>query len=192
METTDEHLIIEACQQSRLEDFALLYDKYHVPIYRYVYYRTFDKETAEDLTSQTFLKALERIRTFDPQRGNFGAWLYRIARNAVIDHVRAKRPVERMDEDWDRASGENVAGDVATRMEFRRIREALDGLDPLKRDIVLLRLWDNLSYKEIAAIVGKTEGNCKVIFSRTVEGLRSRFGPQALLALLLLLSSLHP
>ncbi len=164
--------------------FTALYDKYATPIYRFTYYRTFDRQLAEDLTSQTFLKAMERIGTFRSSKGNFGAWLYQIARNTVTDHFRAARPVDVLDEESPVAASDDPKGDAANRLQFAQVRKALQGLDPLKRDIVMMRLWDGLSYKEIAAVVGKSEGNCKVIFCRTLDGLRSQLGP-AMISLLL-------
>jgi RNA polymerase sigma-70 factor (ECF subfamily) len=190
MDTTDEQSIIHSCQTQDLREFARLYDRYHEPIYRYVYFRVFDRATAEDLTSQTFLKALEKIRTYDPQRGAFGAWLYRIARNTVFDHLRALRPTSDLAEAEDLPADDDVAKRAGGRVELAKIRTALASLDPLKRDIVLLRLWDGLSYAEIAAIVGKSEGNCKVMFSRTVQGLRIKLGPALFLFLLALPHSL--
>lgn len=180
----EEAAIIDTCAQGDLSAFAALYDAYVTPIYRFAYYRTFAKELAEDLTSQTFLKAIEGIRTFDAAKGNFGAWLYRIARNVVTDHFRSVRPTEILEDDAPFASADDPHGDADKRLRFTQIRRALADLDPLKRDIVMLRLWDGLSYREIAAVVGKSEGNCKVIFSRTVDSLRSRLHPAAFLLLL--------
>src|SRR5688500_1355368 len=67
--------------------FGALYDRHFTAVYRYVYYRVRDDAEAEDLTSDVFMKALRAIRRYEPRQA-FLAWLYRIARNAVIDHVR--------------------------------------------------------------------------------------------------------
>ncbi|MEK9181005.1 MAG: sigma factor [Patescibacteria group bacterium] len=80
MENSESELII-ACQKGELENFGQLYDQYIDKIYRFIYYRTRHKETAEDLTAQTFQKALEGVCGYNAGRGRFSSWLYQIARN---------------------------------------------------------------------------------------------------------------
>lgn len=181
----DEPRLVADCQAGRLDSFDALYQHYVQPIYRFVYRRTLQRETAEDLTSITFLKALEKIRQYDPGKGPFAAWLYRIARNSITDHYRVQRDHTDIEDVWDLSSNEDVAGKVDDRMTHAKLRDALQTLPADKREIVLLRLWEGLSYREIAAIVGKSENNCKVIFSRTVAELRTTL-PKSLLLLLLL------
>ncbi|MFA6039193.1 MAG: sigma-70 family RNA polymerase sigma factor [Candidatus Peribacteraceae bacterium] len=184
LSVADEAALIHTCQQGDLEAFAPLYDAYVTPIYRYVHFRTFDKQLAEDVTSQSFLKAMEGIRTFNAHKGNFGAWLYRIARNTLTDHFRAHKPTDVIDETFDVPADDDTAKEASIDVSLAHVRKELDKLDPLKRDIILMRLWDGLSYREIAEITGKTENNCKVIFCRTLESLRSQLGPTLLFLLL--------
>ncbi len=181
----EELALIHTCQQGDLTAFTTLYDAYVTPIYRFVSYRTFDRQLAEDLTSQTFLKAMEGIRSFRADRGNFGAWLYRIARNTVTDHFRAHRSTEVLDDTFDPPADDDATKDAGEAVALRQVRKELAKLDPLKRDIVLMRLWDGLSYREIAEVTGKSENNCKVIFCRTLESLRSQFGPGMIVLLFL-------
>jgi len=180
----DEQRLIAACQAGDLSHFDPLYIAYVKQIYAFVHRRTMDRQTAEDITSVTFIKALEKIGSYSPGKGVFGAWLYRIARNTITDHYRTHRPHEDIENVWDLSSDDDIAKEASDRIEHEKLREVLRKLDPLKRDIVMMRLWEGLSYKEIAAITGKTETNCKVIFSRTVDGLRSEL-PLALFLLLL-------
>ena len=86
----DEFAIVQSCQKGSVEDFGRLYDLYIKKIYNFIYYKTHHQETAEDLVSIVFTKALKKINTFD-NSGTFSAWLYRIARNTVIDHYRTKK-----------------------------------------------------------------------------------------------------
>ncbi len=185
MQAQDISACVERCRSGDLDAFDPLYRHFVTPIYTYLLRRAMDKALAEDLTSQTFLKALERIKQYSPSKGPFVAWLYGIARNALTDHFRALRPHTAVEDAWDLSSEEDVQLDVHDRLEYRKIRDALHTLDAAKREIVLLRLWDGLSYQEIAAITGKTETNCKVIFHRTIQDLRSSI-PLALLLLILL------
>ncbi len=83
--------IIMSFKGGEAEKFGLLYDKYITKIYTYIFYQIRHKETAEDLCSQTFFKALEKINTYKMGSNNFSAWLYKIAKNNVIDHYRQKK-----------------------------------------------------------------------------------------------------
>jgi RNA polymerase sigma-70 factor (ECF subfamily) len=183
--TLDEPSAITRCQAGDLTAFDELYQTYLEPIYAYIHRRISHRETAEDLTSTTFLKALERIRTYNPDRGNFSAWIYSIARNTLTDHYRTKRESTDIDAILDLASEDDTTAGVRHFVERDKLRAALESLDPVKREIVLLRVWEGLAYKDIADIVGKSEGNCKVLFSRAVDALRKEIGPLALAILLL-------
>lgn len=178
--------LIQRCQNGDSAAFAELYDRHIRRIYDFIYYKTHHKQTAEDLTSETFLKALERIGQCDPDRP-FGPWLYTIARNTVIDHYRKARPTKDIDDIWDIASGEDIVSDSETRERVAELRELLKELPSVQRDIVILRVWQGLSYKEIAEVVGKSEDNCKVIYSRTLRSLRGNMSPALALFLLLYL-----
>jgi RNA polymerase sigma-70 factor (ECF subfamily) len=166
------------------EEFADVYDTHTEKIYRFIYYKTFRRETAEDLTSQTFLRALERIEQFDPGRGSITVWLYRIARNLVIDHFRARKSTVNIDDVWDLASSENVECDAENRMRLREIGEALGRLPAEQRDIVILRIWQDVPYREIALIMEKSEAACKMLFSRVMARLRSEVGAAVVLLVL--------
>ncbi len=164
--------------------FGDLYDAHVRQVYRYHYYRTQHRETAEDLTSLTFTKALGRIGTFDPERGTFLAWIYRIARNALVDHYRAAREAVDIDDVWDLKSDADVQKDAETRERIEKLRPYLQALPKDQREILLLRLWDDLPYADIAAITGRSEAACKMAFSRTVSRLRKDV-PASILLLLL-------
>lgn len=182
--THDESSAIAACKAGDLEAFDTLYTAHVDAIYRYLYRRTLNRMTAEDLASTTFLKALERIDGFDPSKGRFGGWVMTIAKNVLTDHFRALKPHTDIEDVWDLSSDDDVAHDLEDREAHAQLREALKQLPKDKREIVLLRVWEDLSYAEIAALTGKTEGNCKVIFSRAMKDLRTLLPLSALLFLL--------
>lgn len=175
---------IAACQADRLDQFDPLYTRHVEAVYRYLSRRTLDRAVAEDLTSITFLKALESIRSFDPSRGAFLAWLYRIARNALIDYYRSHaRRTENIETVWDLPSEDVTSRAAEQSLDAKALHAALQTLKPASREIVLLRIWEGLSYAEIAEITGKTENNCKVMFSRALSELRTHL-PSLLLLLL--------
>lgn len=153
--------------------FALLYDEYVQKIYRYVYYRTHHKETAEDLTSLIFMKAFEELQRFDVKKGSFSAWIYRIARNAVIDHYRSTRSSTPLEDVWDALRDkQDLPRDLDLQAKLKDVEAALASLPAAQREILLLRLWDGYSYKEIADMLGKGEDACKMSASRALKALR--------------------
>ncbi|MBI2984309.1 MAG: RNA polymerase sigma factor [Candidatus Kerfeldbacteria bacterium] len=170
----DELAIITACQCGQPERFAALYDAYVDRIYAFHYYRLGHQQTAEDLTSTTFLKALESITTF--HTGSFSAWLYRIARNTLIDFYRTRRPTLEFNEQFDRPAPHHPDQSVDATLAIERIQRFLRTLTDDHRELVLMRLWDQLPFAEIAAITGRSEASCKMAFSRTMAKLRAALG----------------
>ena len=167
-------------------EFGRLYETYADKIYSFIYYRTSHRETAEDLTSRTFIKAIEKINSFDQNKGQFSTWLYTIARNTVIDFYRTEKSTGDIFEMLDLAGTDNIERSVGSKLEIEKVEKYLRTLEPSQREIIVMRVWDDLSYREIAAVLGKTEGACKVMFSRTIAKLNSSL---ALLILLELISA---
>lgn len=182
----DEARIINECQNGNLKQFGLLYDAYAQKIYRFIYYKTHHTGTAEDLTSIAFMKVLEGIGSFNPNKGTFSSWLYQIARNTVTDHWRKAKPTVDIEDVWDLTDDTDIVRDVDIAMKSKQVRAAMAALQPRQREIITLRLWQDLSYKEIAEITGSTEGAAKMLFSRTVKELRETMPLAAFLSLLLL------
>lgn len=182
----EESAIIRNCRDGRLDQFALLYDEYINKIYRFIFFKTHHKETAEDLASTVFIKALENIKKYDSAKASFSVWLYSIARNTVIDHYRTGKDTVDIDGLLDLSSDElNIADKIDIDAKISEVREYLKKLTPEQREIVVLRVWEGLSYKEISAILGKSENSSKVMFSRVMSELRKEFGSIAVLLLFL-------
>ncbi len=178
----NERRIIKSCQAGNLEQFGLLYEQYVKKIYNFTYYKTTSREVAEDLTSQTFFKALNGIGRFD-DKGSFSAWLYTIARNTIIDHYRSQRPESNIEDAWDLYDDSDIENEIDVQSDLKKVKKYMTKLDPAQREIVMLRVWEDLSYKEIALITGKSEQNCRMIFSRTIAKIRQ----EALIALLIII-----
>ena len=166
--------LVERAQAGEAEAFGRLYDQYSDTVYRYIYYRVGGKATAEDLTSETFLRALRRIGTFTWQGRDFGAWLVTIARNLVADHFKSSRfrlevttgemldanEVERSPEDSVLESLSNAA-----------LLDAVRKLNPQQQECVTLRFLQGLSVAETARVMGKNEGAIKTLQYRAVRTL---------------------
>jgi len=175
---------INACQKGQLEQFAVIYDSYVKKIYDFLFYRLRHKETAEDLTSAVFMKALVKIQSYNQQKSAFNTWLYTIARNTLFDHFRSHKDQSPIDEALEHSSNQNVSKEVGLKMELQKVEQLLNKLDAEQRDLVVMRVWDGLSFKEIAEILGKTEAASKMQFGRTLKLLQAQV-PMALLYLLL-------
>ncbi|MGC0375794.1 ECF subfamily RNA polymerase sigma factor, BldN family [Streptomyces sp. SAI-229] len=166
--------LVERAQAGEAEAFGRLYDQYSDTVYRFIYYRVGGKATAEDLTSETFLRALRRIGTFTWQGRDFGAWLVTIARNLVADHFKSSRfrlevttgemldanEVERSPEDSVLESLSNAA-----------LLDAVRRLNPQQQECVTLRFLQGLSVAETARVMGKNEGAIKTLQYRAVRTL---------------------
>lgn len=171
MENND-NSIITACQNGDMERFGELYDRYIKKIYDFIYYKTHHKETAEDLTSKAFMKAVEKISSFQTDKGTFQAWMYQIARNTVIDHYRTQKLDANIDDIWDLGSHEDLERDYDTREKLKEVGQYLQTLNSEQREIVIMRVWQGLSHREIADILGKSEASVKMNYSRTIRSLR--------------------
>jgi len=172
MEQADLQTALE-CRNGNLKKFGELYEKYVDKIYSFVYYKTFHKEIAEDIVSQTFIQALEKIRTFNEKKGSFKSWLYRIARNLVIDYYRSKKTDIDIDQIWDLHAESDTARSADTNIEIKKLYEYLKILNRREREIIIMRLWDGLSYGEISRILGKSIAGCKMMFARVVAKIRA-------------------
>ncbi|MFD4830980.1 ECF subfamily RNA polymerase sigma factor, BldN family [Streptomyces uncialis] len=166
--------LVERAQSGEAEAFGRLYDQYSDTVYRYIYYRVGSKATAEDLTSETFLRALRRIGTFTWQGRDFGAWLVTIARNLVADHFKSSRfrlevtTGEMLDANEVERSPEDS---VLEALSNAALLEAVRRLNPQQQECVTLRFLQGLSVAETARVMGKNEGAIKTLQYRAVRTL---------------------
>jgi RNA polymerase sigma-70 factor (ECF subfamily) len=169
------------------EAFGRLYDLYARRIYAYLYYRLLDREAAEDLTSAVFLKALEGLAGFRPELGCFSGWIYRIARNALVDQFRSRAPTVSLDaaaDLWELPDSSSHEVEAENRDLWERLKPHLGRLSAEQREILLLRTWDGLPYAEIALVLGKSEPSCRMAYSRALALLREAMPLSLLLAFL--------
>jgi len=183
MESFEEQAI-RACQKGDLEKFGALYDKYIGKIYDFIYFRLHHQQQAEDLTSLVFLKAIEKISSYNFNKGAFSTWLYKIARNALIDHFRSTKKEQNLETVWDLSDDQDIEQDTDNQAQWKKVQTYLDKLEKEQREIILFRVWDGLSYQEIAEITGRTPAALKMAFSRAINKLRQ---DQAFALIILLL-----
>ena len=173
-------LLIEQAQAGKSEAFGELYDFYIKKIYDFVYYKTLHKNTAEDIVSEVFLRAWKNINQF--KDGSFSAWLYAIARNAVIDNYRKQQDLIDIDDCWDLSDGQDFLAKIDGGLKIEKIKQAMSELKSSDRELVIMRLWLDMSFKDIAEQLGKTEGAVKMSFGRALVSLKNKI-PLALIIL---------
>lgn len=173
MNTNIQKLISEASFGDG-KSFGELYELNVERIFRFVYLRTSHRQSAEDLTSDVFLKAAGAIKRFDSESGNFTAWLYAIARNTIIDHYRTSKSTVDLESIEVLPSLEDLSLDLNNRMLLEKVQKQLLRLPPKEREVVMLRVWDGLSHREISELLGSSESAVKVAYLRGLRKLQAK------------------
>ena len=166
-----EQEIIEAAKKD-LNHFEKLYSKYHDQIFRYVYQRMDDKDTAHDVTSQVFLKSMNSLKKFKYKGVPFSAWLFRIASNEVVQFYKDKKSERTVQIQTD-----YIQDIVANESELRReqlsiVIEEIAELPAKELELIELRYFEKRPFKEISQILNITESNAKVRIHRIVAKLK--------------------
>ena len=159
------------------EAFGILYDRYVDAVYRYVFYRVRNEAEAEDVTSDVFMRALRAMPKYEPRQA-FLAWLYRIARNAVID--RSRRHAARQQVSFEDALAHPNADQIVNPdagllagSDASVVRTAMEQLTPLQQEILVLRYVEGYDTKTISKLVGKRDGTIRGIEFRALSALRA-------------------
>jgi RNA polymerase sigma-70 factor (ECF subfamily) len=172
--------LVAAAQGGDPDAFGALFDRYYVPVYRFVAARVGRPSDAEDLAQHVFVKALEALPRFEARGVPFGGWLFRLARNVVIDHVRTRREHATLDLVAERTAEEAGPDDLAVlRQEMDSVAHALRRLTPEQREAIELRFFAGLSAKEAAVAMGRQEGTVRGLQFRAIAALRRDLGIQA-------------
>jgi RNA polymerase sigma-70 factor (ECF subfamily) len=181
----DETALINLYKSWDSQAFWTIYDKYIDKVYDFIYFKTYDKFIAEDLTSDTFFKVLKWLKNFNTKKDNTNlkAWILKIAYNNVIDYYRTKKEEIWLDDIIEKWFENNIWEEIDNKTKLKEVLEYLNWLEQLHREILVMRIWDNLSYDEISKITWKTQDNCKKIVSRTLSKVNSNI---TLLLLLLI------
>jgi RNA polymerase sigma-70 factor (ECF subfamily) len=169
--------LVAAAKAGDPEAFGSLFDVYYGPVYRYVASRVGRPSDAEDLAQLVFVKALESLPRYEQRGVPFGGWLFRLARNVVIDHVRTRREHVTLDVIVEKSSDDQGPDELAVlRQEMDSIAHALRRLTPEQREAVELRFFAGLSAKEAAEAMGRQEGTVRGLQFRAIAALRRELG----------------
>ncbi|GIJ07576.1 ECF subfamily RNA polymerase sigma factor, BldN family [Micromonospora andamanensis] len=175
---TEVWALVERAQAGEAEAFGLIYDRYVDTVFRFVYFRVGNRQLAEDLTSDTFLRALKRIGSFTWQGRDLGAWLVTIARNLVADHFKSGRyrlevtTGDVLDADReDRGPEGSPEAAVVEHITNVALLSAVKRLNPEQQECIVLRFLQGFSVAETARAMGKNEGAIKALQYRAVRAL---------------------
>jgi len=170
---TDQELLA-ALARNEIGALESLYRRHHDRIYAVCYRMTGDRQAAEDLVQESFLRILRYSGSFKGDAA-FTTWLYRLVRNVCLDHMKKEDRHRRSSESW--ASEREVVreGPESEDPRLETVRSALYELAPDKREVLVLSRYEGLSYAEIAEVCGTTVGAIKVRAHRAMRELRARY-----------------
>jgi len=170
----DTELVLRAIQKDE-EAFSELYERHVVRVYRHIYYMVGNASEAEDLTSQTFLKAWEAIERYQVRGAPFVSWLLRIAHNLGVSHLRSKRESSQLhDGIMDEKLRRDPEWSYQQNAEEELVREAILRLRDEQRQVIILRFIEDLDYREVSEIIGKSVAAIRVIQHRALNALRKQ------------------
>ena len=173
----DELTLVRRAIRRDREAFGALYDRHVVRVYRHIYYMVGKPAEAEDLTAQAFLQAWQAIERYQIRGAPFVSWLLRIAHNLAVSHLRSRREgAELPDTLVDSSRQGNPEDEVQRLADGERVREAILSLRDEQRHVIMLRFVDDLEYREVAEIVGKSVAAVRVIQHRALNALRKQMG----------------
>jgi RNA polymerase sigma-70 factor (ECF subfamily) len=156
-----------------MSKFAVLYDRYYVRIFRFVYQRMNDDDVTADVTSRVFLNAMIHLKSYKHKGYPFASWLYRIARNEVNQEFRKERSDRNFQAQWtDFNDLCNEVNEQADELHLKSLGVALKKLKGADMEIIEMRFFEKRSFKEIGEILNVTENNAKVKMFRIVRRLK--------------------
>ena len=171
-----EKLVVQAVN-GNTDAFGDLYIIFVEKIYRYVFYHIKSKTDAEDITGEVFLKAWRAISSCRGKENAFSPWLYRIAHNQLVDEIRKRQrqPSLELDDVETISDSENSVERYSEQQELLKL---IDRLPSNQRRVIILKFIEGMDYKEIAKIMGKSEGALRVMQMRALAALKKELGKE--------------
>lgn len=161
-------------QKARYQaELSGLYEEYYDRIARYVFVHIGDKDDAEDIAGEVFLKALKSLDTYEERGVPMQAWLFKIAHNMIVDYLRKKSKLKAQEIDTDFLPVDEDPVEIAeTNIELEKVKQAMLKLSPDQRRIIGLRFMGGLASKEVASVMNKTDGAVREMQRAAIEKLR--------------------
>lgn len=178
----EKELIKKAQKDSKI--FGEIYDQYYPQIFGYILKRTANLEVAQDVTSETFFKALDKLWQFRWQGAPFSSWLYRIASNEIVNYYRKNKmaqislesiidPAAKGDPHQEIIEAEE---ELKKHQDFLLVQQKISTLSIRYQEVLTLRFFEKKKIREIGEILGKREGTIKSLLNRGLERLREKEG----------------
>jgi RNA polymerase sigma-70 factor (ECF subfamily) len=165
--------LVERARHGDTAACAALYDVYAPRVYRFFRFRVSSPETAEDLMQRVFVKMVETLPGYEPRGVPFGAWLFRVARNAWIDESRSHRQTVSIDRlETAPADGGDPHEYAAASIDSALVRRAVAALPADQREVIACRFFAGLTPRETGLLMGRTEGSVRVLQHRALASLR--------------------
>ena len=176
---TDNALMLKV-KSGDLDKMALLFKRYHRPLYGFLFHMTGRQEQSEDMVQDVFYRMLKSRHTFTGE-GEFKTWLYHLARNILKDHYRKSKHTAGSYDTEAFAEKLSIAAQaeeaMQKKMELKQLQQAIDNLDEQSREVLVLSRYQEMKYAEIAQILGISEGAVKVRVHRAINQLKSIYRP---------------
>jgi len=169
--------IVDRAREGDQAALGALYDRLGERLYRFAFFRLGNRADAEDLTQRTFLKMIEALPRYQRRGTPFEAWFFRIARNGLVDLVRARRshePLEALRAAPSAEIGPEAAAELAS--EFADVQGALSSLTDEQRTVIAYRFMAGLTPREVGVVMGKREGTVRGLQFRAIAALRRALG----------------
>lgn len=165
--------LIRRAQQGEPKVVGEIYERYQRGIFRFLYYRVGDLQTAEDLTSEVFLRMIEKLPNYNGRSLTFQAWLFQIARNLSIDHYRRmsiRKNVQLVDDYPE--GGDEPLEMISKEMTSKKLYHALVKLPDNQRDVIVMRFIVGMPVREVSQMLHKSENSIKGLQRRALKSLR--------------------
>lgn len=171
----EEAALLQRARQLDTDTLAQIHDEFYGPIFRYITFRVSDRETAEDLTSEVFLRFLKALRERTAPQTTVRGWLFSVAANIVSDYHRRsyRAPNVALTEDIESRS-KSVSDLVEAELENAELRAAMKALTEDQQHVLALRFGQDMPIQDVARTLGKTEGSIKQLQARAIAALARR------------------
>jgi RNA polymerase sigma-70 factor, ECF subfamily len=174
----EEAALLQRARQLDTDTLAQIHDEYYGPVFRYITFRVNDRELAEDLTSEVFLRFLKALRERAAPQTTIRGWLFGVASNLVSDHYRRgyRAPQVELSETIE-SRAKPVSDVVEAELQHAELRQAITTLTEDQQHVLALRYGQDMPIQEVARTLGKTEGSIKQLQARAIAALARRMQP---------------
>ncbi|MFC1913651.1 RNA polymerase sigma factor [Chloroflexota bacterium] len=169
--------LVREAAGGNFEAFGEIYSIYLDRIYRYIFYQIKDEMAAQDLTQEVFIKAWKAMSSIRGEGKTFQSWLYRIARNHLIDYLRGTKKSSSLDRE-NLPEISDPKPEVGTELERRELLKTIDCLPDNQKQVIILKFLEGQNNQEIAGIMGKREGAIRVLQMRALANLRQKLNEE--------------